>query len=177
MSDAIGTLYLESVVRRFRVNRQLAERALAQLDDDQLLFAPAPGSNSIAVIMQHLHGNMISRWTDFLTTDGEKSSRDRDAEFILDASLTRAQRMARWEEGWRCLLETLESLTPQDLTLEVVIRGKTHSVVDAIERQVFHISYHVGQMICLARLLRGGEWRFLSIPPGESRQYRPGKND
>jgi hypothetical protein len=177
MSDKVGEIYLESVIRRFRVSKQLAEAGLKQLDDNQMRQSPASGSNSIAVIMQHLHGNMVSRWTDFLFSDGEKATRNRDAEFVLDATLSRKERMARWEEGWSCLLGTLEGMTPADLTREVVIRGKTHTVVDAIERQVFHVSYHVGQMLYLAKLLKGGDWRYLSIRPGQSRQYRPGAND
>lgn len=176
MSASLGAVYLESVTFRFRGNKKLAEGGLRQLSDEQLTLAPAPASNSIAVLLQHLHGNMISRWTDFLTTDGEKPTRDRDAEFILDASLTRKDRMERWEEGWRCLFDTLASLQPSDLEREVVIRGEKYSVLDAIERQVFHISYHVGQILYIAKLLKQEGWTYLSIKPGESRKHRWGRD-
>lgn len=176
MSSSVGAVYLESVSFRFRANKKLAEGGLRQLSDEQLMFAPAPACNSIAVLLQHLHGNMVSRWTDFLTTDGEKPTRDRDAEFILDPSLSRKDRMERWEEGWRCLFDTLASLQPSDLEREVVIRGEKYTVLDAIERQVFHISYHVGQMLYIAKLLKQEGWTYLSIAPGQSRQHRWGRD-
>lgn len=177
MNDRIGDAYLESVLYRFRANRRLAEAALDQLSDDQLVATLTPGSNSIAVLLQHLHGNMVSRWSDFLTTDGEKPTRDRDAEFVLNPSLTRARRMEQWEEGWRCLFDAIEPLGSKDLLATVVIRGFEYSVLDAIERQVFHISYHIGQILFLAKVLREGSWKYLSIPPGRSREYEAKRRD
>lgn len=177
MTDPVGETYLESVRYRFRVHKKLAEGAMEQLSDDQLLFSPGQGSNCIAIILQHLHGNMMSRWTDFLTTDGEKPTRERDAEFVLDSSIDREERMRRWEEGWACLFEAIEPLTPEDLLEKVTIRGATLSVLDAIERQVFHIAYHVGQIVYVARLLSGPDWRYLSVEPGKSKQYRPRGRD
>lgn len=177
MANFIGETYLESALYRFRVHKKLAEDALQQLNDDQLIRSPAAGSNSVAVILQHLHGNMISRWTDFLTTDGEKPTRRRDAEFVLDPSLSREERMRRWEEGWACLFGAVESLAPDDLLREVTIRGAPLGVLDAIERQGFHIAYHIGQILYIAKAFRGGDWRYLSIPPGKSDAYRPRGRD
>lgn len=177
MAASIGQTYLESVRYRFRANKKLADEALRQLEDEQLTWSPGESSNSIAVILQHLHGNMLSRWTDFLTTDGEKPTRDRDAEFVLDPSLSREKRMRRWEEGWNCLFGALESLAPDDLEKEITIRGAPLGVLDAIERQAFHVAYHVGQILYIAKMLRGGDWRYLSIPPGQSKQYRPRGRD
>ncbi len=177
MSDNLGTIYLESAIRRFRTHKHLAEGALNQLTDEQLLVTPGDASNSIAVILQRLHGNMISRWTDFLTTDGEKASRDRDGEFVLDPALNREERMRRWEEGWACLFGALESLKPEDLGREVTIRGEALGVLDAIERQVFHIAYHIGQILYAAKILSGEKWKYLSIAPGQSLQYRARPGD
>jgi hypothetical protein len=177
MSDELGAVYLDSVLHRFRVHKKLAEAALKQLTDEQLVFSPGESSNSIAVILQHLHGNMISRWTDFLTTDGDKPTRDRDGEFVLDPSLGREERMRRWEEGWSALFAAIESLQPGDLNRSVTIRGQSLGVLDAIERQVFHIAYHLGQILYAAKILSGDQWRYLSIPPGKSGQYRPGARD
>lgn len=177
MSDRTGEIYLESVLYRFRANKKLAEAALNQLSDEQFTACISPGSNSIAVLLQHLHGNMISRWTDFLTTDGEKPTRDRDAEFVLDPNLTRARRMEQWEQGWHCLFGAIEPLEPGDLLRTVVIRGFEYSVLDAIERQAFHISYHIGQILLIAKVLREGDWKYLSIPPGKSRDYEPKRRD
>jgi hypothetical protein len=177
LSNRIGEIYLESVLHRFRANKKLAEAALKQLSDGQFTATVSPDSNSIALLLQHLHGNMLSRWTDFLTTDGEKPWRDRDAEFVLDPALTRDERMQRWEDGWRCLFGAIEPLRPEDLLRTVMIRDFEYSVLDAIERQVFHISYHIGQILLITKTLRGDGWKYLSIPPGESRKYEPKHRD
>lgn len=177
MTDSIGELYLDSVRHRFRVHKKLGDAALEQLSNEQLIHAPGQASNSIAVILQHLHGNMLSRWTDFLTTDGEKPTRRRDAEFVLDPSLSRDERLRRWNEGWRCLLDAVDSLEPEDLEKSITIRGQSLGVLDAVERQVFHVAYHVGQILYVARMMKGDEWKYLSIPPGESGQYKPGRRD
>lgn len=159
----VGAVYLEAVKSRFRYMKDLAERALAQVDDDALTWSPDGESNSITVIIKHLSGNMVSRWTDFLTTDGEKPNRDRDAEFV-EERLPRQVLMERWERGWQALFAALASLTPADLLRTVYIRGEPHTVIDAIERQMFHYSYHVGQIVYLAKARAGRRWESLTIP-------------
>ena len=171
MSDKdLGAHYLEAVTYRLRFTKELAERAVAQLTDEQLHVEPAPGSNSIAVTMRHIAGNQRSRWTDFLTTDGEKSWRQRDTEFE-DGTRTRAEILEHWEEGWRTLFETLDTLQPDDLLETITIRSQPCSVVVAIERQVAHYGYHVGQIVYVARMLLGDDWRTLSVPKGQSDTY------
>lgn len=159
----VAEVYLEAVKNRFRYMKELAERALAQVGDDTLAWTPGEESNSITVIIKHLSGNMLSRWTDFLTTDGEKPDRDRDGEFV-EERLPRQELMARWERGWQALFAALDSLTPADLLRTVYIRGEPHTVIDAIERQMFHYSYHVGQIVFLAKARAGRRWESLTIP-------------
>jgi len=159
----LAEVYLEAVKSRFRYIKDLAERALAQVDDDALAWSPGGESNSITVLIKHLSGNMVSRWTDFLTSDGEKPDRDRDAEFV-EERLPRQELMARWERGWRALFATLDALRPGDLLRTVSIRGEPHTVIDAIERQLFHTSYHVGQIVYLAKARAGERWQSLTIP-------------
>ena len=173
----VGEVFLESVAFRFKALKRLADGAIEQLDPADLHWTPAEGSNSIAVIIQHLHGNMISRWTDFLTADGNKPTRDRDAEFTPDRSLKKEELMRRWEEGWRCLFDAIDALEPEDVTREVKIRGQGLSVIDAIERQVMHYAYHVGQIVFSARQRKGEGWKYLSIPPGKSEGYVPKRRD
>ena len=171
MSDQeLGAHYLETVKDRFRHTKALADRAVAQLLDEQLRAEPTPGSNSIAVTMRHIAGNQRSRWTDFLTTDGEKAWRDRDTEFA-DGDRTRAEILAHWEEGWRTLFEALDALGPDDLQKTVTIRSKPCSAMVAIERQMAHYGYHVGQIVYVARMLLGDGWRTLSVPKGGSDAY------
>jgi hypothetical protein len=162
---------------RFRAAKELGDKALAQLSDDDLRWRPDTESNSIAVVIQHLHGNMMSRWTDFLTTDGEKPTRNRDAEFIEPERVERADLMQKWDEGWACLLSAIESLRPGDLLREVRIRGQELTAVDAILRQLSHVPYHIGQIVYLARMRRGADWKTLSIPRGGSGAYRPERRD
>jgi hypothetical protein len=157
--------------------RQLAERALAQVGDNDLDWAPDYESNSVRAIIQHLHGNMMSRWTDFLTSDGEKPWRDRDGEFEPGDGLSREELMSRWEEGWACLFTALDGLTPENLSREITIRGQALTVIDAIHRQLAHYAYHVGQIVYIARIRASDRWRTLSIPKGESRQYQPREGD
>ena len=154
---------LPELVLLFRGQKALAEGALAQVRDDELHVALGPEENSIAVVVQHVAGNQLSRWTDFLTTDGEKPDRGRDAEFE-EQGLSRAALMRRWEAGWGRLFATLEALTPADLERTVTIRGEPHTVVKALLRQVSHYAYHVGQIVQLARHLAGERWTSLSIP-------------
>ena len=178
MNEAnVDAAFLESIVYRFGVNRRLAEGALNQLSDDDFFWEPAEDVNSIAVIIQHLHGNMLSRWTDFLTTDGEKSTRDRDGEFEPSDSLTRADLMRKWNEGWDCFQATLDSLNPDDVLKTIEIRGQGLTVLDALQRQAFHYGYHIGQIVQLAKCRRGKNWNTLSVAKGQSKQYAPTRRD
>lgn len=157
------TQYLETVRATFKSQKQLAERALVQVSDEDLHKTLAPDTLSLALIIQHMANNMKSRWTDFLTTDGEKPDRNRDAEFE-DQQLSREELMKVWDERWQLLDDVLASLMPDDLGQNVMIRGEAHSVIDAIERQVSHYGYHVGQIVYLSKLFAGSEWDVLSIP-------------
>jgi Protein of unknown function (DUF1572) len=156
--------YLTDVRVQFEKMKKLAEGALAQVTAEQLLVALDPESNSLAVVMRHMAGNLRSRFTDFLTTDGEKPDRNRDGEFELDVPITREQAMADWESGWRVLFATLGTLTEEDLLRDVFIRGEPHSVIQALDRQLTHHAYHVGQIVFLAKHLRAADWRTLSMP-------------
>ncbi|MCC6490579.1 MAG: DUF1572 family protein [Candidatus Hydrogenedentes bacterium] len=164
-------------MHRFRSTMELGDKALAQLCEADLLWRPGPESNSIAVIIQHLHGNMLSRWTDLLSSDGEKPWRERDAEFTEPAEADRARLMELWEEGWACLLKAVDGLVAEDLALDVVVRGQSLSVLDAINRQLAHYAYHVGQIVYVARARKGETWNTLSIARGASRQYAPRQRD
>jgi hypothetical protein len=155
LTDAIAT---------FRDYKRLADKALGQLTDEELSLVIDEESNSVGVIMKHLAGNMISRWTDFLTTDGEKPDRNRDGEFELERQMDSEALKAYWERGWAQLLATLESLEPADLLATVTIRGQDLTVVQAINRQLTHYAYHVGQVVFLAKHIRSHEWKTLSIP-------------
>lgn len=155
--------YLADSLTLFRQYQSLAERALAQVSDEALFHIPDPESNSLAMIVQHIAGNQRSRWTDFLTSDGEKPWRDRDAEFT-PATQSRAELLASWDAGWQVLYAALESLQDSDLTRTITIRGEAHSVMQAINRQMAHYSYHIGQIVYLARLLAHENWRCLTVP-------------
>lgn len=155
----------------FRKQKQLAERAMAQLPDTDLLIAIDSEANSVAVIVRHLHGNMRSRWTDFLTTDGEKANRQRDGEFELTGEPSRALIMQWWEDGWGYLFSALDGLTDADLLRQVTIRDQPLSVMAAILRQLDHYGQHVGQIVLLAKHFRGAQWESLSIPRGKSEEY------
>ena len=165
--DQIGASVIESAVVAFRSNKDSADKAVVQLPDDQLHVALDPNTNCIAVIMKHVAGNLLSRWTDFLTTDGEKPWRNRDDEFV-DSFANRAELLDYWERGWNRLFETLALLTPDDLTKTVTIRGQPHSVPLAIHRSMAHCGYHVGQIIMIARILAGDKWHTITIPRGGS---------
>lgn len=162
--NAIPSEYLHQAIQDFVRYRDLGERAMAQLEDEQLFVALDPEANSIAVIVKHLRGNMISRWTDFLTTDGEKPDRARDTEFEMAPATTREEVERWWEEGWQAPIAALEALRPTDLTRVVTLRGEPHSVLQAIQRNLLHAAYHVGQIVLLAKHLRGSDWTSLSIP-------------
>jgi hypothetical protein len=160
--------YLDDTLRQLRQLKTQAEKAVAQVDDEQLVAVLDPEANSVAVIMKHIAGNMRSRWTDFLTSDGEKPDRDRDSEFELGARETRARVLAVWEEGWTRLFDAIGSLSAEDLAKTVRIRGEAHSVVEAINRQTSHYAAHVGQIVLLAKHYAGPRWQTLSIPKAKS---------
>ena len=164
------TSYLTDSLDLFRYYKNLAERAMAQASDEQLVTALDSEANSIAVIVKHMAGNMRSRWTDFLTTDGEKPDRNRDTEFE-DAPATREVLLSLWEEGWQCLFKALEPLSEPDLQQTVTIRGEAHSVMQAINRQVAHYSYHCGQIVLLAKHFGHAEWKSLSVPRKQSAEF------
>jgi hypothetical protein len=171
MNDSFAEHYLADAIASFRAYRKLAERALAQLNEEQYFIALDPESNSIAVIMKHIAGNMISRWTDFLTSDGEKPDRNRDAEFVIDTHTTKADLLAYWERGWDCLFNALEPLQPEDFAKQIMIRGQAHSIVQAINRQMTHYALHIGQIVFLAKHFRAGEWQTLSVPRNRSAEF------
>ena len=168
------TRYLQSAIKQFQYYRQLGDRTFEQLEDQQLFWAPNSQSNSIAVIVGHLQGNMLSRWTNFLTEDGEKAWRTRDAEF--EASISDRKELVRcWNEGWNCLFEAIEELTDQDMERIIYIRNQGHTVAEAINRQLCHYAYHVGQITYLGRMQLGNRWNSLSIPKGASKAYNAAK--
>lgn len=167
--NRIGGAYLDEASRSFRGHKRLAEGALAQLSDEQLHVQLDPEANSVATMMRHLAGNMGSRFTDFLTTDGEKPYRDRDGEFDEQKRPSREELMKSWEAGWEVVFGTIEALKAQDLLKTVTIRQEPLSVLQAVSRQVAHYAYHVGQIVFLAKHLKGEEWKSLSIPKGQSK--------
>ena len=166
--------YLEDALAQLRGCKQLAEGAIAQVTDEQLFATLDPDANSIAIIVKHMAGNMRSRWTDFLTTDGEKPDRHRDTEFE-DPPASRDQVVALWQAGWDHVFRAIEPLTDADLSRRVTIRGEAHSVLQAINRQIAHYAQHTGQIVFLAKLLRSSEWKTLSIPRGQSEQFKTAK--
>jgi len=166
--------YLKSARRQFMMYKGLGEKAMAQMSDDALNWQANADSNSAAMIVKHLWGNMLSRWTDFLTTDGEKPWRQRDAEF--DGEVTdRAGLMKKWKEGWQCLFTALNSITDEDLERIIYIRNEGHTILEAINRQISHYCYHVGQIVYIAKLTSKEDWQSLSIPRNKSAEYNAGK--
>ncbi len=170
MALRFTTSYVADSLTLFHYYKGLVERAMAQLSDEQLLAVLDGEANSIAVIVKHLAGNMRSRFTDFLTSDGEKPGRDRDMEFE-DPPGSRAELLALWEDGWRCVFTALEPLTEEDLQRSITIRGEAHSVMQAINRQVAHYSYHCGQIVLLAKHFKRDQWQTLSIPRRKSAEF------
>ncbi len=162
---------LPELEQEYRRHKRMIEEAVAALNDAQLVARPAPERNPVALIVKHLAGNLLSRWTDFLTTDGEKPSRNRDGEFVLTDADTRAALLAAWERGWRALFDTLATLREEDLGRTVTIRGEPHTVLQAVLRGLTHAAYHTGQILYVARLVRpDAPWQ--TVPPGGSRQAR-----
>lgn len=168
------TNYLESARKQFEYYKTLGERSIAQLSDEELFWQYNPESNSIGIIVKHLWGNMLSRWTDFLTSDGEKEWRQREAEFDADIK-DQQELMEKWNAGWACLFTALDSLNEDNFDTTIYIRNMGHTVVEAINRQMAHYAYHVGQMTYIARMIKGADWQSLSIPRGESAAYNQAK--
>ena len=162
--------FMSAIINALEANKRMADRAVEQVPDDKLHTALDADTNSIAVIMKHVAGNLLSRWTDFLTTDGEKDWRNRDDEFV-DSFSNRAELLELWERGWAVLLKTLKSLKGEHLEKTVLIRGEPHSVPLALERSLGHTCYHVGQIVQVARVHAGDKWNTLTIPRGGSQQY------
>jgi hypothetical protein len=170
MALVFTTSYVEDSKAIFRQYQKLAESAMAQVTDDQLTAKLDPESNSIATIVKHLAGNMRSRWMDFLTSDGEKPTRNRDSEFE-EPPTTRLEVMALWDSGWGCLFDALDGLSDADLGRTITIRGEAHSVMQAINRQVGHYGYHCGQIVFLAKHLQSANWKCLSVPRRQSEEF------
>lgn len=166
--------YLSSSLKQFENYKALGEKTFAQLSDEQLFWQYNSESNSIGTIVKHLWGNMLSRWTDFLTTDGEKEWRQRDAEFENDIT-TREELLAKWNEGWSCFFNAVKPLRESDLTRKIYIRGEEHTVLEAINRQLTHYPYHVGQIVFIGKMVCNENWRSLSIPKGQSKQFNQDK--
>ena len=167
----IGNVYLKVVVERFKSVKTLGDKTIEQLSEQDIHWTYNQESNSVAVIVKHLSGNMVSRWTDFLTSDGEKENRNRDEEFIDDI-FSKSELMRVWEKGWNVLIDTLTGLKEEDLLKTIKIRGEKHFVLEAIERQMTHYAYHVGQIVYIGKQLKDSEWKTLSIPRGKSEDYR-----
>lgn len=171
-TDAVGAALLAAFRHNFQLYKSLADRALAQLSAAEWLHQPAPGSNSAAVIVQHLVGNLRSRFTDFLTSDGEKPTRQRDQEFEEPTTPAAVPALHRdWEAAWRILFDLLDALQPSDLLRTVTIRGEAHTVLAAVQRQVAHYAAHAGQLVQLAKIIRGEAFQGLSIPRGQSQEF------
>src|SRR6185503_19375853 len=167
-SEAIVKNYFDDSLSALRAYKKLAEKAIAQMQDEEFFVTLDEESNSVAVVMKHMAGNMISRWTDFLTSDGEKPDRNRDMEFVIEPETIKDDVIAYWERGWKCVFDALEPLRPEDFEKTVMIRGEKHTVVQAINRQLMHYSYHIGQIVFLAKHFRSAEWKSLSIPRNKS---------
>jgi len=171
MNESLAQHYLEDSIKSLRAYKKMAEKALDQVSEDELFITLDEEANSIAVIMKHLAGNMLSRWTDFLTTDGEKPDRNRDMEFEMLPQTTKADMLAFWDKGWQCVFAAIEPLTADDLMKIVKIRGQDHTVLQAINRQISHYSNHVGQIVYLAKHFKSGEWQTLSVPRNRSAEF------
>jgi len=169
----LATEYLRDLAERFKTLRRLSERAAAQVDDDAFFATPDAETNSIAINLKHVGGNLRSRFTDFLNSDGEKPDRDRDGEFIVAPGETRAEIEAGWSAGWSVLEDALASLEPDDLVRTIHIRGEAHTVVSALNRSLAHVAGHTGQITLLAKHYAGDAWKTLSIPRGQSKTFRP----
>ena len=164
--------YLDEARRQMRGHKRMGEAAMAQLRDEDFFVTLDPESNSVAILAKHLAGNMRSRFTDFLTSDGEKPNRFRDREFEVTTATTRADVMRWWEEGWACVVGAIDALKPEDVMRTVTIRNEPHTVLQAINRQIAHYAQHIGQIVFLAKHLRSTDWKTLSIPRGKSEEFK-----
>jgi hypothetical protein len=171
MNESLATHYLADSIASLRSYKKLADKALAQLSEDEFFIMLDQEANSVAVIMKHMAGNMFSRWTDFLTTDGEKPNRNRDLEFEIEPKTGKEEVLAYWEQGWQCVFGALEPLQADDLEKKVLIRGEEHTVLQAINRQLMHYANHIGQIVFLAKHFRSVEWQSLSIPRNRSAEF------
>ncbi|CAN5547999.1 DUF1572 domain-containing protein [soil metagenome] len=167
----LAQTYLDSIKKEFTNTKKLADKAMVQISDEDFFFEPNEQSNSIATIIKHMHGNMISRWTEFRTTDGEKPTRNRDTEFESIFYTDKDDILEKWETGWKCFNDALYSVKTEDLENIILIRGEEYSILGALERQVAHYAYHVGQIVYLARFLAKKNWVSLSIPKGKSEEF------
>jgi uncharacterized damage-inducible protein DinB len=167
----LGSQFLDEILRGMRGHKRLADDAIAQLTDAEFFAQPDPESNSVAVIVKHMAGNLRSRFTDFLTTDGEKPDRRRDSEFLMTPEATRSELLRCWQQNWQLLFDTLQSLCPDDLQRTVTIRGQPHTVLQALHRAAGHCAYHAGQITFLAKHWKGAAWQSLSVPKGQSEQF------
>jgi hypothetical protein len=172
MATDLAAHYLDEARRQMRGYKRMGEGAMAQLGDDEFFLSLDPEANSVAILVKHLAGNMRSRFTDFLTSDGEKPDRFRDREFDVSGATTRADVMRWWEEGWACVLGAIDALKPEDVTRTITIRGEPHTVLQAINRQIAHYAAHIGQIVFLAKHLRSSEWKTLTIPRGKSEEFK-----
>ena len=170
-TEAVVQNYLDDARSAMRAYKKLADKAIAQLKDDEFFIALDEEANSVAVVMKHMAGNMLSRWTDFLTSDGEKPDRNRDMEFVIEPQTTKDDVIAYWEHGWKCVFDALEPLRVEDFEKKVMIRGEEHTIVQAINRQLMHYAYHIGQIVFLAKHFRSAEWKSLSIPKNRSAEF------
>jgi hypothetical protein len=171
MNESLAKHYLEDSIASLRAYKKLAEKALDQLNEDEFFIMLDEEANSIAVIMKHMAGNMFSRWTDFLTSDGEKPDRNRDMEFVIEPKTSKDDVLAYWEKGWQRVFAALEILTAEDLGKKVLIRGEEHTVIQAINRQLMHYANHIGQIVFLAKHFRSAEWKSLSIARNRSAEF------
>ncbi len=170
----MGTLaenYLRSCIKEFKGLKELGEKTFSQIKDEDFFWSPDEESNNIAIIVRHLSGNMISRWTDFLTTDGEKENRNRDEEFERLFYTDKDDVIFRWEKGWKCVFVAIDALAEEDLLKEVFIRKQKHSVIEAINRQLAHYAYHIGQIVYIGKYIESTSWKSLSIPRGKSKEF------
>jgi hypothetical protein len=172
MTTDLATHYLDEARRQFRGHKRMGEGAMAQLGDEDFFVTLDRESNSVAILVKHLAGNMRSRFTDFLASDGEKPDRFRDREFEVTGATTRDEVMKWWEEGWACVFGAIEGLKPEDVMRTVTIRGEAHTVLQAINRQIAHYAGHVGQIVFLAKHLRSSEWKTLTIARGKSEEFK-----
>ena len=168
--------YLEDTLLQFRKYKEMGEKAMAQISDDDFFADLSVVDNSLAIIVKHMAGNMRSRWRDFLTSDGEKDDRHRDTEFGIYDSDSKKSLMLKWQEGWQLCFEAIKPLKPKDLEKTIYIRGEAHTVLEAVNRQLTHYAYHVGQIVYLSRHFAGTNWKSLSIPKGESDSYDVSKD-